>query len=395
MSDDPIAIPPAALAAVDQLRQRLDAAAPSKYMVGIGMKETAGQFEDRLAIFVYVAAKQPMQQVPEAERIPDSVNGYVTDVVVFRPVPTTDVNRYEPMRGGIQISRPVPGNPVLGVVSFGTLGCLVRRRVDGRLLLLTCAHVVESLNQKMHQPALGETGAQVIGVSVDLRTAGAPLLHDFAVIEPNSLRSLQKSIEGIGPVKGVAIDAAATLNTVVKKRGARTLLTKGRVRRLIPGGVPAISLLEISTDPPGQRFAGKGDSGSVVLNEDDDVVGLLYAVPDEDVGPDFSSRGLAIPIETVQATLQIDVAVEPVIASVAPNSVAGLGFPPIPVVIDGWGFGLTSQVLFDQFPAVVLFAGPRRLHVIPPLHAPGTVDVRVRNAAGDMSAVGAQAQFTY
>ncbi len=395
MSDTPITIPPAAFAAADELRQRLEAAAPSKYLVGIGMKETAGRFEDRLAIFVYVDEKHPIQQVPEAERIPASVGGYVTDVAVFRPVPTTDVNRYDPMRGGIQISRPVPGNPVIGVVSFGTLGCIVRRRLDQQLLLLTCAHVVDALNQKMHQPALGETGAQVIGLSVDMRTAGAPLLHDFAVIEPNTLRGLQKTIEGIGPVKGVAIDAAATMNAVVKKRGARTLLTTGRVKRLIPGGVPAVSLLEIISEPPGQLFAGKGDSGSVVLNEDDDVVGLLYAVPNEDLGPELASRGLAIPIETVQATLQVDVAVEPVITSVAPNSTAALGFPPVPVVIDGWGFSATSQVIFDQLPALVLFAGPRRLHVVPPPHFPGTVDVRVRNAAGDTSAVGAQAQFTY
>ena len=396
MTDKPIQIPPDALAAVHALRQRLDAVAPSKYTVGIGLKETGGRFQDRLAIFVYVDEKRPLEQVPEAERIPAEINGYVTDVVVYRPVRAADVNRYEPMRGGIQISRPASGGGVIGTVGYGTLGCIVRRWTDQKLLLLTCAHVVGSLNTKMHQPALGETGAQVIGVCVDFHDVGSPLLHDFAVVEPNTLRTLQKTIEGLGPVRGVAIDAAATLNGVAKKRGARTLFTTGRVRRLVPGGVPAVSVLEISSEPAGQLYAGKGDSGSVVLNENDDVIGLLFAVPIEDIGPELSSRGLAIPIETVLQTMQVDVAVDPVITSVTPNSAAALGFPPSPVVIDGWGFGVTSQVIFDQLPAAVLFAGPRRLHVIPPLHLPGAVvDVRVRNPSGDTSPLGPQAQFTY
>ena len=77
------------------------------------------------------------------------------------------------------------------------------------------------------------------------------------MIEPNTLRGLQTTVDGIGPIKGVAADAASTLNTAVKKRGPRTLLTAGRVKCLIPGGIPAISLLEISSEPAGQLFAGK------------------------------------------------------------------------------------------------------------------------------------------
>lgn len=394
MTDETITIPSEAFAAVEALRSMLETTAPGKYTVGVGMKETGARFTDRLAIFVYVKDKRPLEELPEGERIPPEVNGFPTDVVVHRPVLAADVARYDPMRGGIQISRPALGN-VIGVVHYGTAGCVVRRRQDQRLLLLTCAHVVQSLNQDVFQPAHGETGAQIIGKAVDLRDAGSPLLHDFAVVESNGLRQLQKTIEGVGPIKGAAITASDTLNGVAKKRGARTLFTNGRVRRLVPGAVPAVSVLEISSEPAGQLYAGKGDSGSVVLNDNDEVIGLLFGIPNEDVGPEQSSGGLAIPIETVQETLQVDVAIEPVITSVMPNSVAALGFPPTPVVIDGWGFGLTSQVIFDQLAGIVLFATSRRLHVIPPLHAPGTVDVRVRNAAGDVSASGPQAQFTY
>jgi hypothetical protein len=202
-------------------------------------------------------------------------------------------------------------------------------------------------------------------------------------------------VEEIGPVKGVETTVPA-MWSAVKKRGARTLLTTGRVTRLVPGAVPAVSAIEVASQVPGQVFAGRGDSGSALLDEQDRIIGLLFAIPNEDVGTGMSSGGLAMPIHTVQEALQVDVAVAPTVMSVAPNTalaaVANLGR----VAIEGWGFDSSSQVAFDQMPAIVLTATPTRLDVVMPAHFPGAVvDVIVRNAIGEASAAHPGSKFTY
>jgi hypothetical protein len=87
-------------------------------------------------------------------------------------------------------------------------------------------------------------------------------------------------------------------------------LIHGFVVRLISSSfVPAIDQSEISGGVPFVTlFAGKGDPGSVVLNASNQVIGLLHAIPDEDLGPGLGSRGLAMPIHYVQEALQVDIA---------------------------------------------------------------------------------------
>jgi hypothetical protein len=114
------------------------------------------------------------------------------------------------------------------------------------------------------------------------------------------------SVEDIGPVRGVSTEPPA-LGEVVKKRGSRTLLTGGFVVGLVPSAsVPAISYIEfIGAVPFVSVFAGHGDSGSVVLNECDEVISLLFAIPGEDLGTDLSSGGFAMPIHNVHLLLAL------------------------------------------------------------------------------------------
>ena len=390
----PITVRPYAFAAASALRKELDAVAPGKYTVGVGLKQSGGEFSDQVALFVYVSEKRPAREVPEAELVPPEFGGYVTDVVEHRPTLASDEAPYDPLRGGIQISRentPVISGP------RGTLGAIVRSRQDGRQLLLTCAHVVESRNLRIYQPQQGLPGATVVGTALDLRDEGSPVIVDCAVIEPNSTRGIQKTVEGIGPVKGVST-ALPPLGEVVKKRGARTLLTEGFVARYVPGaGGAVVSALEISGAVPlVSLFAGKGDSGSVLLNTSDQVIGLLYGIPNEDLGTGLSSRGFAMPILRVQDSLQVDVAVAPGVLSITPTSAVETIETLGRVVIEGWGFDESPQVFFDQVPAAVWSATPTRLAVQVPFHFPGTVvDVSVGNAFGDFSEANPQSKFIY
>jgi hypothetical protein len=97
---------------------------------------------------------------------------------------------------------------------------------------------------------------------------------------------------------------------MVKKRGARTLLTQGFVVRITPSVfVPSVNIIEVSGGVPFVTlFAGKGDSGSVLLNSNDQVIGLLFAIPVEDLGPGLGSGALTMPIHNVQEALQVDIA---------------------------------------------------------------------------------------
>src|SRR5262249_5791156 len=143
------------------------------------------------------------------------------------------------------------------------------RRNTGESQLLTCAHVVKFSDFRVYQP--GQLSAtlftDIVGTVLALRNEFNPLLLDYPVIDLNGSRSIQATIENIGAVQGVSTQVPA-LGEVVKKRGVRTLLTHGFVVRLISSRfAPAIDQFEISGGVPSVTlFAGKGDSGSVVLN---------------------------------------------------------------------------------------------------------------------------------
>ena len=311
LPEQPIAVPQDAFDAAAALREQLGAVAGGRYTVGVGLKQAGGEFTDQIALFVYVQRKKPAGEVAQAEFVPPRFGDYVTDVVEARPTLISDATRYDPLRGGIQISRE--WTLADGIFAFpqGTLGGSVRSRTTGATQLLTCAHVVDSSGVNVVQPgqATPFPSADIVGKVLALRREVKPLLLDCAVIELNGLRGSQTTVQDIGSVQGVST-AVPALGEVVKKRGERTLLTNGFVVRLIPSlFVPAVESFEISGGVPTVTlFAGGGDSGSVVLNASNQVIGLLYAAPDQDLGPGLSSRGLAMPIHNVQEALQVDIA---------------------------------------------------------------------------------------
>jgi hypothetical protein len=311
LPEQPIDVPQDALETAFELRDRLNAAAPGTYKVGVGLKQTRGEYTDQIAIFVYVQKKRPAEDVPKVELVPPEFGGFVTDVVEARPILIDDQTRYDPLRGGIQISKEHTVHDGIFAPPAGTLGAIVRSRGTGEAQLLTCAHVVKFSDFNIYQPGqlFATPFTDIVGTVLALRNEFNPQLLDCAVIDLNGSRNIQTTIEDIGAVQGVSTQMPA-LGEVVKKRGVRTLLTHGFVVRLVSSPfVPAIDHFEISGGVPFVTlFAGKGDSGSVVLNASNQVIGLLYAIPDEDLGPGLGSRGLAMPIHNVQEALQVDIA---------------------------------------------------------------------------------------
>jgi hypothetical protein len=306
----PIPVPQDAIDAAAALREQISRAGIRTYTVGVGLKQTGGEFTDRIAIFVYVPRKRAAAELSEDELIPAEFGGYPTDVVEARPTLVDDQAFYDPLRGGIQISRQQLLEDGIFAPRSGTLGAIVRNRATFERQLLTCAHVARSTGLSVFQPGQGLPSASIVGTVADLRSQVNPFFLDCGVITPNGARQTLTAVEEVGPVQGVSVDLPP-LGEVVKKRGMRTLLTHGFVvRHIVSAFAPVIDQFEISGAVPFVTvFAGSGDSGSVVLNAGNQVIGLLFAIPVEDLGAGLGSRGLAMPIHNVQEALQFDVAI--------------------------------------------------------------------------------------
>jgi hypothetical protein len=250
--------------------------------------------------------------VPPEQLIPSEFGGFLTDVVQFRPEEIADTSPHDPLVGGIQISRPSFVDPDGSLITRpGTLGAIAKNSPDDTLLLLTAGHVLPDAGVAVHQPSDGTVGHRVVGTSDRAVTSSNWLDCAVALVADGVATSGE--IADIGSVAGTA---AIALWQPVSKRGARTDLTSGLIVAVVPEDSPAAPLVGmiIDTFPFGGVFCWRGDSGSVILNSSNEVVGLLFAMIDNQSdasGTPVSSRGLASTIDQVTDSLGIEIVVGP------------------------------------------------------------------------------------
>ncbi len=286
--------------------------------VDIGPKIVKGNKTDEIAIRVYVEKKK---DVPAKEKIPATIDGVKTDVIERRfvlhqravPVsevtPKADTTLYDPLVGGISIG---PCKAVDGYIYVGTLGCFVKDRDNGEILILSNYHVLAekwSNGDTLCQPS------RVDGGSCPSNTIGSLLRStlsdrvDGAVARLNN-RSHRCEIAEIGAVRG---KATASVEMAVRKRGRTTGLTYGVVDTIdltvnvrYDDGVRTLrNQIGIAVDTAqSTQIGNSGDSGSVVVEENNRVVGLYFA------GSEDGSYGVANPIDHVLDELNIDLCVE-------------------------------------------------------------------------------------
>lgn len=264
--------------------------------VDVGYKYVNGKRTDQIAIRVMVSKKKA--NVAAKQQIPKEINGIPTDVIERVVVPfvasrsletislQADTNKYDPVKGGISIG---PERSIDGYVFAGTLGCLVKDNATGEPRLLSNFHVMAVDNNWkagdfMVQPSLVDNG---VATTDRVGTLTKAILSDHVdgALSTLSGRSSDCSIVDIGDVKGTT-DAA--LNTAVRKRGRTTLLTYGFVDAI--SGTVKIDYgdgigVKTLNDQVGIRpdtthnakFSDHGDSGSVVVDENNNIIGLLFA----------------------------------------------------------------------------------------------------------------------
>ena len=314
---------------------------------GVGFKESEGKITDEPCVVVSVTKKMPEAQLSSADIVPkklgDPVLG-IQDKWVRTDVQETGVIRA--LQGHTDRWRPAPGGVSIGHadITAGTLGCLVSK--DGEIFILSNNHVLANTNAAKEgdpilQPGRYDGGtlddqiatledfipinfgdapptcpiatgmesflnwlAELLGSShrvMAFQQVPDRNLVDAAIARPLSDNLVEKRILEIGVPKG---SRDATLGTGVKKSGRTTAFTTGSITQIdvtsqVSYGGERIALFE------DQLMAGAmskgGDSGSAVLDEEDFVVGLLFA------GSDTTT--IMNPIQFVLDALNVEIAV--------------------------------------------------------------------------------------
>lgn len=289
-------------------------------------KTTGGERTDRLSIVVTVRTKK---DVPKSQAIPKEINGIPTDVVEEEIVPmvgvllddiapAVDAASYATLQGGIGMGpcRSVHLDPPEVTTSgdyvfVGTLGCIVRDNATNQPMMLSNFHVMcindaWAVGNTMTQPSRVDGGSCPGGVVGTLARAQLTSAVDCAVSNISG-RPTGCSIVDIGDINGTA---TATTGLAVRKRGRTTGLTHGTVTATdyttnvdYGDGLGVVTLrdqIRIVNDPAeSAQFGNKGDSGSVVVNASNDVVGLYFA------GNGIGTVGVANPIAAVLTALNV------------------------------------------------------------------------------------------
>ncbi len=305
--------------------------------VAVGRKVTAGRETDETCIVVYVERKLARETLRRRDRVPEAMDGVRTDVVetgrftalgLVAPEAMSRTRRVRPAPGGVSIAH--------ARVTAGTLGVLALQD-DGGPAILSNNHVLANSNgakkgDPILQPGpadggrredavaalsafvpiefleqepglLGRMAERVLepflermGLGIRRLPSGRANLVDAAAAAPLREGLVTPEILEVGRVRGTA---GAEIGMRVRKSGRTTGLTQGRITALDAsvqvdyGGPTALFRQQIVSDV-GSRG---GDSGSLVVDEANRAVGLLFA--------GGATTTLLNPIDAVLAALNL------------------------------------------------------------------------------------------
>lgn len=270
--------------------------------IGYGLKEVKGKLTDQKAIVVMVNRKVAGTKLAGQHVVPKSIEGFVTDVIEVGKVSAHRIQEEGPI-GETEDNvsrksrwRPAPGGVSIGhyKITAGTLGAVVYDNFTGKKLILSNNHVLaNSTNGKDKRAKKGDPILQPGPLDggtkrndkiaklyryVPLKDNGFNVV-DAAVAKPLRPSLVVPEILGIGTVKGKTLPQ---LGMLVKKSGRTTGLTSGTVQVID-------AIVDVNYDGRILKFKNQilvtafdqgGDSGSLVLNEFNWAVGLLFAGSD-------------------------------------------------------------------------------------------------------------------
>ena len=302
---------------------------PNVVGVGVGIKKVGEEPTGRLSLVVFVEKKVPARQLRKDQAVPLKIDDLETDVI------ETGKFRFlsDPLAERIRRVRPASPGVSIGHfrVSAGTFGAVVKDKNTKEKLILSNNHILaNATNGRDGRSAVGDPvyqpgphdgggprdrigsllrfmpvrrGAQEAECPVAAAAArtGNVLLHalrpnydlrltkrtqennliDAAVARPDSPNAIVDDILDVGPVQGVG---QIHPSDQVLKSGRTSGVTEGKVLSI--GVTVKVDIVEdeiswfadqIMTD----LVSKPGDSGSLILNDKKEAVGLLFAGSDK------------------------------------------------------------------------------------------------------------------
>jgi len=281
---------------------------------GVGYKVVNGQVSSELSVICSVEQKLAKSQLSPKDKIPAEMGGVATDVVQsgrFRAL-ALPTDRFRPAPGGISIGHYE--------ITAGTFSCLVKR--GNELFILSNNHVLANSNAAQKGDAILQPGpidggtlandqiatledfvpivfpgggsscklANVAGAVFNvtsglmgsharmqvITTRAVENLVDAAIARPLNPADVGADIFQIGTINGVA---EGVLGMAVQKSGRTTGHTQDVIRQIdVTVNVQYGSQTATFSD---QLIAGPmsqgGDSGSAILSDQKELVGLLFA----------------------------------------------------------------------------------------------------------------------
>ncbi|MCF6406251.1 S1 family peptidase [Chitinophaga filiformis] len=288
---------------------------PGVHHVSIGLKEVNGHITDTLCIRIYVQEKKGQGQLAEHEVLPAEINGIPTDVNIIPDFKASlDENIYRPLRGGIQVTnRIVVQDPESfgNEIAHGTLGCLATDNETGKTVLLSNWHVLMANNAKVGDRIYQPAPAKVPDISLsqlpyhpkdDVNAVGTIIKATInnkvdAAIAVIDYPRINGDAQHINEINGLCVNGRPEQNVILGQATAiagQTVFKVGEVSGRTEGrivdvnypvttfpieGVPRTFTGQIAIQPisPDKHFSEKGDSGSVIIDAHNNIVGLLFA----------------------------------------------------------------------------------------------------------------------
>lgn len=297
---------------------------PNVIGIGIGYKKRGRDETDEPAIIFFVEQKLPVEALGVDEVVPKRISGIPTDVVEVGEIRLLGrTERHRPAMPGVSIGHYR--------VTAGTFGAVVKDRRSSDLLILSNNHVLANasdgrdgrskLGDPVYQPGSYDGGSsddvigrlvrfvpfsrynndvdckvaavgiraanamlQVVRPSYQLRleTLGAINLVDCALARPVRPELISPEIIEIGRVNGTG---EARPGMTVKKSGRTSGLTEGTVKAVKVNLNVSMGhkndVVRFHDQVMAELKSQPGDSGSLILDEDNRAVGLLFAGSDE------------------------------------------------------------------------------------------------------------------
>lgn len=299
----------------------------------IAYKRTKGKKTKTPSIVFYVNRKLSLRSLPVQNRIPKQFNipwEYTKDGVL-EIVTDVQAAQFQSLEYTDRM-RPCPGGYSIGHIDItaGTLGCLVKDKLNPDApVILSNNHVLANSNQAIPGDPILQPGPYDGGTDPNDRIAtlarfkeisfesGVGNYVDAAIATPDNPDDVLHEIKDVGtdvPTEtwDVTVD---DLGNSVHKTGRTTEHTSGyidavhatvRVKYSLAEKATFVDQMMITQSLAEEDISAGGDSGSAVLDQQNRLLGLLFAGSERDEANNEPAMAIVNPIKHVFNLLQLE-----------------------------------------------------------------------------------------